>query len=355
VTATAEPATRDRATDRVAGWLFTTPLWILNAAAIAVTVAWFGLAFTDNESAWRSVAVDPFTQHSTGPATYVYNSPIGPAITWLLTDSSKEAWRLVHLLLAVAAIYTTVYLVRRWRGDLIARLVLLAWFCSPLANLTVTWIGQPDPVTILAATMITLGPSWACLTGGALLGFNHFEQGVFIAAAAIILRVAVQHQPRRCASFIAGGILGGRAALWLVHTVNGMNTGGARLGYIVDHGAGDYLRATGHNLPALIFSVYAALWIPVAMWMRDLPARETRVAVGVQVGLFAVTVLTLDVTRVAALITWPVVLTVAVWAATRPSVRRDATILIGIALIVPRVTVTWGEVAVSAWDRSFTH
>lgn len=333
--------------------MFSTPLWLLTGAAMIIATIWFGYTFTPNEVVWRYIASDPFTQLVHGPGEYLYGSPIGPLVAHALgVGVDPYAFRAVQTLVLIASIVGTAYLVRTWAGDVAGRLFVVAWFCSPLANVHVTWIGQPDPITMAAATFVTVGPTWACIAGGMLLGFNHFEQGVFIVAAALILRQFVRRDGFRFGLCAGAGLAAGRALLAVYHNASNITVTTGRIDYFADLGFGDYFRAWGPNLPALIFSVHGVLWVAVVAMLRNIQPRPRNAVIVVQVGLLAPVLLTLDVTRVYALITWPIVMVCVMWAASQPEtqIRRWAVLLAGTSLVVPRVIVA-GGVVVSSWGR----
>lgn len=344
-----------RAATAVERWVFTAPLWQLVAAAFAVSGLLFGFGPQPSIDLLAFVARHPF-QWVNISAQWFYSSPLIPLGAWSLGIGSGRGVAALGLVVNVAAIGGTVAVVRRWRGDFAARLVVVAFFCSPLANLAVTWLGLGDMVTVFAATLVTLGPVGAAVAGGALLGFNHFEQGVFIVLATTVLRRQVWRQTDwvRTTLGTLAGLTVGRGLLFIYHQQTGIHAANARGQFIKDTGVEGFVRAWGGNIPTLLFSVYGVMWVAAWFMVRGLERRTARTVIGLQAFLTLPVLITFDMTRVYAVITWPLALLAVGWFATHPDrafVQRWTVYLAGAAIIVPRVMFWYDGVYVASWDR----
>jgi hypothetical protein len=353
VTAIAEP-TRTRPVDKIAGWLFTTPLWVLVAAAFAVSVVLHGLGAAPHIAWIETVSRDPFTDQL-GNGSWVYSSPLGPLIGWATGVQNITGLTWLGFLWNIAAIMLTVYAVAVWRTETAGRMTAVAFFCSPVSNLSTTWLGQTDTFTVLAATLVTIGPVWAAGAGGVLLGFNHFEQGVFIVAAAAIIRLAVwRRRDRRPVVAMIGGLAVGRVLLWVYHDLSNIDAGSARKDFVEAQGVSGFVEVWRGDLPTLIFSVYNVAWIAVIAMIRDVNPRTRWTLIALQAALTVPVLLTFDMTRVYALVTWPILIATCVWAANHTDeakMRQWTVYLAGLALVVPHIMFWYEGVYVSSWDR----
>lgn len=329
--------------------LFESPLWALGAGTLCLSGLLNGVYRAPNASVIASIAADPFSPPELGRGSFLLSSPLGPLVSWAIGARDDASFLFVQGVLTVLAVIGVAHLVRRWHGDTVARLLLIALFCSPLSNLLVGWIGQPDPFTVAGATLVVAGPRWACLVGGLTLGFNHFEQGVFIVGAAAVLRRA--DAPVLVA---LAGLGAGKLGLEGFHAAFDIDASEDRLAYLRAAGIERHLIATFTNLPTLVFSVLGVMWAPF-LWFLTNVERRRALTVGVlQFGLLVPVALTFDSSRVWALVSWPVVVHVLMRLALdvpRERLQLSSTVLFLTAVVVPRVIVWEGNVVVSNYRR----
>lgn len=320
---------------RSRAWLAGAPIWQLCALAMVASIVLFKLGATPNLDDVQAIARDPFSPDGVDPSgEFIYGSPLVPLIAHHLGFVDAGSIVALHLALVAGGLIGVAYLIATWVNDLASRLYVAAWFASPLAHVQVTWLGQPDPVTMASAAVVTVGPAWACGVGGLLLGFNHFEQGVFILTAAAAVRSL-----RGSLAPVAWAMIGlvtGRALLQAYFSAAGLNA--SRVGYVTDRGVMHFLDMWSGVWPWIVFSVYATLWVPlIVMWRRS--SRTDRIVLAAaQVVLTVPVLVAADMTRVYALITWPIVVYAACWWADRPvdAMRWLPTFLFA-AVFVPRV------------------
>lgn len=333
----------------VARVLFESPLWALAAGVLCLSGLLNGVYRAPNASVIASIAADPFSPPELGRGSFLLSSPLGPLVSWAVGAREDTSFLIVQGVLTAVAVMGVAYLMRRWHGDVVARLFLVALFCSPLSNLLVGWIGQPDPFTLVSATLLVAGPRWACLAGGLALGFNHFEQGAFIVAAAVMLRRA-----DRSVMAALVGLGAGKLGLMGFHAALDIDAGADRIAYLRAAGMERYLVATFANLPTLVFSVLGVMWAPFLWFLLHAERRRALTVGALQFALLAPVALTLDSTRVWALMSWPVVVHVLlsmVVVVERECLRLWSTLLFLTAVVVPRVVVWEGSVVVSNYRR----
>lgn len=335
---------------RFAEWFTARPLWYLTIVAVAVNALILGIGPVPYLDVAVELMDDPFNP---GSMRGVRNVEPGSPAMWIVADllgvDSSAAFWLLNLAVLVAVLILSAYLVACWVSELAGRLFIAAWFASPLANVNVTWLGKPDHVTILATVLIGLGPPGAGALGGFLLGFNHFEQGIFILIATLLVRLAFGGTRRWVVYMLAG--FGAGRALWTLYAAD--YDAGSRLEWITEDGIGQFVRIWRGDLPTLLFGAFGVVWVAVIAMLRDVPARQRWCCISALVVAIIPCLVTLDTSRVLALLTLPVLLASVIWAAAldRAIVLRWLPWLMLAALFVPRVMLWSGQPYVSSWER----
>lgn len=332
--------------------LFRLPLWALGGLLLVISALKNGIWHTPNLVVFLEIVRHFPDPPPPGPGAYLLSSPLGPAVASALHLDGALAFVLLHLGVVLLSSFGLVLLVRRRFGDLAARVTLVALFCSPLSNLLLTWLGQPDAFTFATASaLVVLQSPLLLLAAAAVLGVNHFEQGVFIVVAAAALRV---NEERRNAVAFAGamvlGLVAGRLALLAYHHRYAITSGGVRWDVATTLGLSTFFAGFAKNFPAWLFSIFNALWVFLtAVYLRH--RRELLVPLGLLVAFVLPALLSFDQTRVYALVTWPVVLWTVLWACRNEEealIRRLATIAVLLGLLLPRAMVWEGRVYTSS-------
>lgn len=338
--------------DRTGDLLFRLPLWALGGLLLAMSALKNGIWHTPNLVVFLEIVRHFPEPPPPGPGAYLLSSPLGAAVASALHLDGALAFVLLHLGVVLVSSFGVVLLVRRRFGDLAARVTLVALFCSPLSNLLLTWLGQPDAFTFASASaLVVLRSPLLLLAAAAVLGVNHFEQGVFIVLAAAALRVK---EERRNAVAVAGamvlGLVAGRLALLAYHHRYAITSGGVRWDVATTLGLSFFFAGFAKNFPAWLFSIFNALWVFLtAVYLRH--RRELLVPLGVLVAFVLPALVSFDQTRVYALVTWPVVLWTVLWACRNEEealIRRLATIAVLLGLLLPRVMVWEGRIYTSS-------
>jgi hypothetical protein len=354
MTAVTEPTITPR-TESGRVWLLTAPIWLLTAGAFAVTILLHGVGPADHMFLEVDIARDPFSGVMSLPNQgWLFLSPLLPLIGAAVgaTTSTSLAW--LHFVLAFVIVAGCGYLVARWIGATAGRLFVLAWFLSPESSQTVTQLGQFDIATIGAATFIAAGPAWACGAGGLVLGFNHFEQGIFAVLACVVLRVVIGGRSIRPLIVAGVGLAAGKLLLTGYLAAAGVTDAtSARADFVSSVGLEGFWQVWRGHLPVLVFSVYGLLWLPMIAWWRTVDRRSLGWLIGVQVAFTLPVLLSYDGTRVYATMTWPLVIGCVAWAATldRATLRPWVNWLTVAGALIPRVMISYVGVNMSLWDR----
>jgi hypothetical protein len=197
-------------------------------------------------------------------------------------DTHVEFLRLSAVAIAVAVLGLAAWAFAaarpegRWRS---ARLIVLA----PVTAVLVIQIGLYDPYTIIAWVIALFawltGSRTLIVLGGALLGFQHFEQTLMGAAALLLAWLALRDQlrdplNRTNPAWLIPGIFAGKAILIGILLAAGETAMGRSewLGqYFVT-----WTKVAIVTGPSLLWSLFAGLWaLVIAMWLRH-PEWRTR-------------------------------------------------------------------------------
>lgn len=260
----------------------------------------------------------PYPGESSNVA-YLRTSPLGPLLFRGL--SLEAAWQfvLLHMLaLLVVSALIALWCFRVTDGQhryASARIALL----SPLVAILVINVGMYDPFTVLALALAlfawTSRRPWAMLGAGTLLGFQNFEQGVFMGgvwllsiyafAAVLPSRLGKAGYPL----WVIPGLILGKGLQVILFIAMGVPPLAGRIDWLT----GDVLRLSVTNiigsLPTLLWASFAGLWpliILAAVWIHT-RRRQTALALAFATALVA-TVLALDNVRLFVLSAAPLAL-----------------------------------------------
>lgn len=321
---------------RLLGW------WLVG---VVVAIGHNGLWATPNLSILSSVARHLGSNPLEGSgADYVLTDLLDPVLARALGQTSPAAWVRLHLMLLVAGWALVTVLAMRRFGYRVARSLTVALAVSPLVTVSMQWAGQPDPVTAtFGILMVVVRRRWAVLAVGVLAGLTHPEQAVFMALVAVAVRAvlsddgpvaeartlageAVPDRPsvlRRTgldACLAVGGVLLGRVLTEIYFRLAGI---------VVTHPRSRFLklgpsRFVDHHLQqplGLLWTLWGPLWLVVlAVGILRLrrrgsdrrSARAWTVLAATAVAALVPVLVTLDETRVYAVITAPLILGAAV-------------------------------------------
>ena len=336
---------------------------------------------------------------------YILTSPLGPGLARMLGQIEPHEFARLHLLVLICgcAVVLRAASKRLGQAEVVSLGVLIA--LSPGLTTTMQWLGQPDAFTFpLGILLVLLRRRWAMGLAAILLGLAHPEQGVMIAAMAVAARWALQEPAgaqtqalaQRRALALAhcraqaqaqaqnqaqnqagrswsprvliqttwaqdGLVLGGGVLIGRILTQVWLELSGAVIGNprpsLLNLNLDTFLthHATGGGW--LLYCLWGPLWavmIAVACSWRAMASSQRRIALVVASGaVLAIlpVVITLDETRVYAMITAPLLVPLSKMAAACRPPRWAVAALIGCALLVPG-TFTAGRAALG-WELEF--
>ncbi|MFZ4669802.1 MAG: hypothetical protein ACOYML_10915 [Microthrixaceae bacterium] len=332
-----------------------TAWWV---ASVLVAVAHNGLWATPNLESF-SIAADrfgtsPFASATTNPGDYILTDVSLTGLAHVLAQTTPHAFARMHLVLMVLGWGGLVLLTwRRW-GPAVARTLTVLLAVSPIVTVSMQWLGQPDPFTAgCGIAMVLVRRRWAVLTLGVLAGLTHPEQAVVMVIAAAAVVAALPESEGRGRTFVltalaaVGGVLLGRAITELWFRLNDITIQRPRTAYL-ELGASTFAEHHAQQPLGLLWTLWGPLWLvlaglaAVAVARRRDPATRQLRTLWIAVGVIAVAALvpvavTLDETRVYAVITAPLLVALAV-AATQLLDRRAllaasvATLLVGVVV-----------------------
>ena len=294
---------------------------------------------------------------------WVTSSFLGPALAYYTSmNRSLLSYCILQLAIFLVGFTALILVVRHRNGDFIARTVLIVFFLSPLPHVLFTWLGAPDILTTLLSMVIVVfwGNPVAAMIGGFLLGVNHPEQG---ATAMLLLTLfsLLTRRIRDTVAFALAGvgslILGAWAVQWFF-TRHNFDIVFTRVDYIIGMGLPAFLRSALSEPFALLFSLYNALilFVAVYLWFFWRKGRLAVAFVSCSLLAFVSILFTLDQTRVFAILTFPPLLLLVMspsFQEMEPTQKEFFESVLAIAFIagilIPRFVVWNGSVSSSAY------
>jgi hypothetical protein len=361
-------------------------LWWL--ASVAAALAHNGLWATPNLAFVSLIAgspgENPFNETLAGD--YLLSDVSLTSLARVLGQTDPHALARLHLLVLLVGWVAVTILARRRYGYETARALTVVIGASPLVTVSMQWLGQPDPLTgLCGVAMVLVRRRWTVLLVGVVAGLTHPEQAVFMAAIAGVVRFVLPAEdtgggvdaarvdrdwalasalPRVAREVVTA--VGGVAIGWTLtqawFRVNDIVVLNPRSRYL-DYGLDGFMEHHGRQPIGTLWTLWGPLWLlmgALAIWALlgrsnrpgsrdvdvhppgDLPTRGaarawTAMAVLAVVALAPVAV-TLDETRVYAVITAPLLAGAAIWIAVRVTGRvatRSAVVLLAVTAILP--------------------
>jgi hypothetical protein len=345
--------------DRLAAWLFELPLWRLSLLVVAANVVTQGVWMVPNLATVQLMAGDLTRNPLPDPeAHFLLSSYLMPVLARLsgLYGSPAAYFAFCALTLAIGGAIA-LFAIRRRFGESSARLAILVLGATPLLNVLLTWIGYPDPLTVILATLLLCWPTVIARAAvGALLAVSHFEQGLVIAGLTCLLAPHVDADRGfswRTLAGLAAGFVAGKLALTLhfhIHDIEIQTTRVSMTAKMLPRILDDTLRWPLTLLFSILNVAWAAWGVIMAASARERPGFFRASSLGM-IGCLCVSALVLDQTRVGAILTWPLVLAALV-IATRSAgsimpLRRLAVGCFLLALVIPRTIVWEGHIHTS--------
>jgi hypothetical protein len=282
----------------------------------------------------RRLGSDPNGADSS--SDYLLSNLSLPALARLTGQTEPHRYATLHLVVLLVGLTLCVLLAWRRHGYRSARTLTVLLAAAPGVTVSMQWLGQPDALTFplgIAAVLVRRRSAFAALA--VALGTTHPEQGLFVVAVAAVVRAWVLPEPmvgpwsarlRRLAPELVvgtGGLVVGRLVTELYLRVFDIGVARPRSDYLR---LGADVLAEHHGLApwSLVYLLWGPLWLVIAavVVLRARPRRRGAAGspAGVSWAVLAVlaalalvpVALTLDETRVYAMVTAPVLAAAAV-------------------------------------------
>lgn len=305
-----------------------------------------GIAETPNIKGWTRIAkAFPHSAHLSRRANFIQSSPLGPGLAHAVgADRSPSTYAALHLVLVVVCVAIAAFAVIRRFGAMAGRLTVAALFASPLSNVLLTWLGQPDPITLATGAIVAAASSPPLLfVASAIIAFNHREQALVMLGGALVVRWAVGDVRVRHAAAVVGGVVVGVVGLAMFKSHFGIE--GSRIAAADHLGPSDFLHNFSTTWQVTLFASFGATWVVVLGLGWHLRRRQRLIFTAVLVSMVIVTIFTLDTTRVFAIVSMPVVIVLIGYCSTRvqrPTLNRILLVTVVAGLTYPHLVV-WGD------------
>lgn len=348
-----------RAAWRLTGW---------GLVAVLVALVHNRLWAAPNLGAFAGIAADlgsdPFGADSS--SDYLLSNLSLPALARLTGQTEPHQYATLHLVVLLVGLAVCVGLAFRHHGYRTARTLTVLLAAAPGVTVSMQWLGQPDALTFPLGVATVLVRRRSVFVGLAvLLGTTHPEQALFLVAVAAVVRAWVVPEAmsgawsdrlRRLAPELAaglGGVVVGRLLTEVYLRVFDIGVARPRSDYL-RLGSEVLVEHHGRAPWSLLYLLWGPLWLVVGSVVvlrilgrddEDRGMARSWTVLGVLSLLALVPVaITLDETRVYAMITAPVLGAAAVLL-TREMVGRGplgqrmlvgaSTLLLAVTLVVP--------------------
>lgn len=319
-------------------------LWWVTSVLVALVHN--GLWATPNLGFMAHIAQNPGTNPfpESLPGDYLLSGLSMPSLASILGQTEPHQVARLHLIVLLFSWAGVVGLALHRFGYRVARNLTVLLAAAPVVTVSMQWLGQPDPLTAMCGlAMVLVRRRWAVLAFGVLAGLTHPEQAIFMALTAGVVRAllpselsgpqvpapAVTERQRLTSTALSvtaavGGVLLGRFVTQLWFWVTDITINVPRSEYI-DSGIATFWDHHTQQPAVLVWSLWGPLWLAVfavvVLRLSDRSGAEgtvgaRRAAWGMSVLALAALVpvfLTLDETRVYAVLTAPLLAGAAVW------------------------------------------
>jgi hypothetical protein len=276
----------------------------------ALNLAWCGVyAPWERLERHATIARDLYAMPTSGPIAvhdYYLEAPLHFLLAHAVGATTREtylAWCATLVLFGYATFGVLGW--RRWggRGLLVMGVALIA---HPVTYVLHVWLGLTDGITFALTAVMLLTAAWPVALVATALGMLNHPMFALVFASLVALRWP--HREVRwpfVAAGAAGLATGGAVAAALLARSGREVTG--RLDWIADQVAGGTLQVAVDWLPLLLYAFFFALIIPLAVVLPGLWRHDRRLVatyLALLLGFAALAVMTVDKTRVFALLSW---------------------------------------------------
>jgi len=342
------------------------PLWQLIAWMWLFALLQNGLWVRPNIDSLQHMASDPYHNMVLDiPARqYLYTSYLGVLIAHYLnayhTVLSFAGLHVAELLIGWTAV---VYLLRKKVGEAPARLATVFFIIAPISNILLTWLGVGDNLMVILSSLLVLlpGPGWTFALAF-LLGLAHTEQAGVMAGMMLLgmlSGVSCLQAGNRRKTIVRGlllslGVLFAHVLLQTLFSRNQFNLQETRFSFFWNRSTADFLGKFFRDPTATFFSLYLIAWMPVLILLRHWWNNQRSKAwwlLMVHAMALVITMLVYDVTRVFAILSWPIIFIALVECGKEGTLGkysnrlyRWAVVCVILSFVVPKIVVWDGMV-----------
>jgi hypothetical protein len=341
--------------EKLERFIYESPAWKLLLAVFVLCLVKTGIWHMPSQVTSLHIVRDPFVNPfgAYPEAHYLVWNWLGPFLAWLVGASSINKLFALHL--AFSAAFTSLF-VRAAFTHLpqeASRTAVILFAVLPVSTTAYFWVGT-DSLTLLLMMVALAFPGVAVVTFlcGLLLGMQHFEQGIFAAAALLFPVFASRRQGYELAYSVKFSLLlflgavAGKLALAVLFRHYGIEVNSGRAYYLREHFQ-SLVSAFFVHLPYILWSVLGTGWL-VALRFADWGWRAVPFFLGLA-GLCALLPVVADQTRVMAVVSFPLVS--AYWLLNRDFLgklgRREVAFIFAIWVILP---FSWVWEGVPRWS-----
>lgn len=281
---------------RIRGRLSSVPTWVLSISIVGLMVLKTGLNFTPQPEGGIERDIWPAPSGHLGGSSYGMRA----VIIYLDLRGFRELAAIGILLTFIFISLIVLSLRRAFQGDL-RRIALVLTLSSPLVAIAFSYIGRYDIFVLIGAWLVAISHLGRLPRATTTLGISFMLLGnpEHTAVAGFILLMGSIHpllrpyKSRAIAAFAAGAVAVVITAFWA-----SLIGASSRLTYWPQ-----YLQASWNNffpnLPIVLYSGYAILWIVVMLTLAVATRKQRLVLIFALIAIpSAVVATTLDQTRV---------------------------------------------------------
>jgi len=274
---------------------------------ILLKIAVSGLGTIPREP-YRLAALDPFHRVTAHPENYFQRSPLLPLLGYFSGLTSPSGFGALCLTIVTIGLMAYALMARRRHGAQDGLLQFGLVVSHPVTLVLLSWLGTPDGLSFLFATVLLFSNSLPLIGLASALGaFNH-PVIHFVAPVVIILRLAAREPglKNRSLGAVALGLLLGNAAVLAFLDAFGIETF-SRLDFLMDRSLLTWVKQNTFALPHTLYSLHQASWFALALCVGVLFNRDRRyylMFAASQLLFFVVTFFSADTTRVFSLLAW---------------------------------------------------
>jgi hypothetical protein len=296
--------------NKVDCFIFESKAWKLIVVVFGITLFKTGIWYIPNLDVSLAIAQNPFANPFSDQKThYLFWSWLGPFVAWAIGLKSTFTFFMFHLAFSIAFSLLFISVVFFRFPDKLARISFILFSALPVSATAYYWVSS-DSITLFLMLVAVAYPRYALITllTGIALGMQHFEQG-FVASAGLLSAILLSkkyddhlnYSTRFCVLLILG-VVAGKLFLIGLFSYYSIEVNSSRLHWLFEniHLPTSQFFFHFHHI---IWSILGLGWL-VALRYLDW-GRKTIPFFLALFGLGLILPLTVDQTRVLAIITFP--------------------------------------------------